>query len=63
MAVCFTCNSNITATYEYAYYAVGSMTAYTETVASQTTIVNRSFNAANQLVTATDAADGTTNYY
>ncbi len=54
---------SVTATYNYVYDSVGNMTAYTETVGANTTSVNRTFNAANQLVTATDATSGTTSYY
>jgi YD repeat-containing protein len=53
----------ITATYDYVYDAVGNMTAYTETVGAETTSVNRTFNAANQLVTSTDTELGTTSFY
>ncbi|HFE65687.1 MAG TPA: RHS repeat protein, partial [Chloroflexi bacterium] len=53
---------SVTATYNYVYDSVGNMTAYTETVGANTTSVNRTFNAANQLVTATDTQLGTTSY-
>ena len=52
----------ITATYGYAYDAVGNMTAYTETVGAETTSVSRTFDPANRLQTALDASTGTTSY-
>ncbi|MCP4427818.1 MAG: hypothetical protein GY803_25325, partial [Chloroflexi bacterium] len=41
---------DIAATHSYVYDAVGNMTAYTDTVGTETTSVSRTFNAANQLL-------------
>ena len=51
----------ITATFTYVYDSVGNMTAFTETVDAQTTIVTRTFDGANRLEYAVDAS-GTTTY-
>ncbi|MCZ7670533.1 MAG: hypothetical protein M5U34_26975 [Chloroflexi bacterium] len=60
-------SGDISASYAYAYDAVGNMAAYTETLVtdsgSETSIVNRAFNDANQLTSATDTVQGTTSYY
>jgi YD repeat-containing protein len=44
----------ITATFAYLYDAVGNMTAYTETIGTETTSVVRKFDAANRLETSDD---------
>ncbi len=56
-------SGDIAASYDYAYDAVGNMTAYTETVGAQTRIVNQTFNEANQLITSTDTELGTSSFY
>ncbi|MBE2224442.1 MAG: RHS repeat-associated core domain-containing protein, partial [Anaerolineae bacterium] len=60
-------SGDISASYAYAYDAVGNMAAYTETLVTdsgtETSIVNRAFNDANQLTSATDTVLGTTSYY
>ncbi len=47
-------SGDISASYAYAYDAVGNMAAYTETLATdsgtETSVVNRAFNDANQLI-------------
>ena len=53
----------ITAAYGYAYDAAGNMTAYTETVGTDTASVVRVFDDANQLLTSTDTEEGTTSFY
>ncbi len=58
-----TYSGDLAADYSYVYDTVGNMTAYTETVGITTTVVNRTFNAANQLQTATDTEQGTTSFY
>jgi hypothetical protein len=54
---------DITATYSYVYDSVGNTTACTDTVGVHTTIVNRTFDAANRLQTALDSELGTSSYY
>ncbi len=60
-------SGDISASYEYAYDAVGNMEAYTETLTTdsgtETSVVNRAFNDANQLIAATNTVLGTTSYY
>lgn len=60
-------SGDISASYGYAYDAVGNMAAYTETLTTdsgtETSVVNRAFNDANQLTAATDAVLGTSSYY
>ncbi|VAW32536.1 hypothetical protein MNBD_CHLOROFLEXI01-522, partial [hydrothermal vent metagenome] len=58
-----TYTGDITATYSYVYDAVGNMSAYTETVGTETSSVNRIFDDANQLLVATDTVSGTTSFY
>jgi RHS repeat-associated protein/uncharacterized repeat protein (TIGR01451 family) len=53
----------ITASFSYAYDAVGNMLAYTETVGLETRQVTRYFNDANQLQVSFDDVDGTTSFY
>lgn len=55
-------SGTITATYLYAYDAVGNMTAYTETVGVDTVRVQRYFDDANRLQASFDLAVGTTSY-
>ncbi|MCP4356808.1 MAG: RHS repeat-associated core domain-containing protein, partial [Chloroflexi bacterium] len=49
--------------YAYVYDAVGNMEAYTETVGTDTAIVTRQFDDANQLLISTDVLSGTTSFY
>jgi YD repeat-containing protein len=51
----------ITATFTYLYDVVGNMTAYTETIGTETTNVVRAFDAANRLETSDDGR-GETSY-
>ncbi|HSM57843.1 MAG TPA: RHS repeat-associated core domain-containing protein [Candidatus Sulfomarinibacteraceae bacterium] len=51
----------ITATFAYDYDPVGNMTAFTETVGTETTSASRTFDGANRLQASTDAT-GTTSY-
>lgn len=53
---------DITATYQYSYDSVGNMTAYTETLNTQTTRVTRYFDDANRLQDSFDYDAGTTSY-
>jgi RHS repeat-associated protein len=53
----------ITATYVYTYDAVGNMSEYVETIAEDTSSVNRTFNPANQLITATNGISTTSYLY
>lgn len=53
---------DIEADYHYGYDPVGNMTAYTETVGTQTTRVTRFFDNANRLQGAFDYDAGTTSY-
>ncbi len=43
---------DITAAYSYTYDSVGNMTAYTETINTETSHISRTFNAANQLISS-----------
>jgi RHS repeat-associated protein len=54
---------SITATYVYTYDAVGNMSEYVETIAEDTSSVNRTFNPANQLITATNGISTTSYLY
>ena len=56
-----TYSGGLSAEYGYLYDAVGNMTAYTETVGADSTIVTRTFDAANELQTADDGLK--TTYY
>ena len=58
-----TYTGDITATYSYVYDAVGNMSAYTETVGTESSTVNRTFDDANQLLVSTDTELGTTSFY
>src|SRR5690606_2206220 len=53
----------IMATFTYDYDPVSNMTAYTETVGTESTRVIRTFDAANRLQTALDLDEGTTSYH
>ncbi len=52
-------SGGISASYEYEYDKVGNMVAYTDTVAAQTTIHTRVFNAMNQMTAETQVGVGT----
>src|SRR5690606_33269786 len=56
-------SGSITATFAYDHDSVGNMTAYTETVGTESTHVVRTFDAANRLQTALDLDEGTTSYH
>src|SRR5690606_5667822 len=53
----------IMATFTYDYDPVSNMTAYTETVGTESTHVVRTFDAANRLQSALDLDEGTTSYH
>lgn len=51
-------SGDVSAGYTYIYDAVGNMTAYEETIGTVTSSVNRTFNAANQLLVSVDSEAG-----
>jgi YD repeat-containing protein len=54
---------SITATYVYTYDAAGNMSQYVETIPEATSIISRTFNPANQLITATNGLSTTSYIY
>jgi RHS repeat-associated protein len=56
-------SGDIEAGYSYVYDSVGNMTAYTETIGTETSSASRTFNAANQLLVSLDNEAGTTSFY